>query len=361
MFLKLYPDAARAAADAADARRKADVTLGPLDGTIVSIKDLFDVAGETTTAGSAALRDVPPARHDAVIVHRLRQAGAVIIGKTNMTEFAFSAVGLNKHYGTPGNAADPSLIPGGSSSGAGVSAAEGTSDIAIGSDTGGSVRIPASLNGVVGFKPTARRIPLNGAFPLSQTLDSIGPLAGSVADCATADAVMAGEKTRPLEAFPLAGLRVGIPKGRLFDDLEPIVVAGFEQSFRLLTAAGVRFSDHAIDDLLAEMSDATKAASIASIEAAEVHADLMRTKAWSLVDPRIGNPIARRSAVPAHAYIRTMRRRAALAAAMDDRLASVDVLLLPTTPMTAPPIAPMLDDDDLYDGRTACCFGTRKS
>ena len=351
VFLKLYPDAARAAADAADARRKADVTLGPLDGTIVSIKDLFDVAGETTTAGSAALRDATPARHDAVIVRRLRQAGAVIIGKTNMTEFAFSAVGLNKHYGTPGNAADPSLVPGGSSSGAGVSAAEGTSDIAIGSDTGGSVRIPASLNGVVGFKPTARRIPLNGAFPLSRTLDSIGPLAGSVADCAAADAVTAGEEPRLLEAFPLAGLRVGIPQGWLFAELEPVVEAGFEQSFRLLTAAGVCFSDHAIDDLLAEMSDATKAASIASIEAAEVHADLMRTKAWSLVDPRIGNPIARRSAVPAHAYIRTMRRRSALAAAMDDRLASVDVLLVPTTPMTAPPIAPMLDDDDLY-GRT---------
>lgn len=349
VFLKLYPDAARAAADAADARRKADVTLGPLDGAIISIKDLFDVEGETTTAGSAALHDALSAGQDAVIVHRLRQAGAVIIGKTNMTEFAFSAVGLNKHYGTPCNAVDASLIPGGSSSGAAVSVAEDTSDIAIGSDTGGSVRIPASLNGVVGFKPTARRVPLEGAFPLSRTLDSIGPLAGCVADCAAADAVMAGEEPRGLDPFPLAGLRVGLPKGRLFDYLEAAVAAGFEQSLRRLAAAGVRFSDHPIDDLLAEMSDATKTASIASIEAAEVHADLMRTKVWSLVDPRIGNPIARRSAVPAHVYIRTMRRRAALAVAMDERLAPVDALLLPTTPMTAPPIAPMLDDDDLYD------------
>ena len=187
VFLKLYAEAARAAADAADVRRKTGSPLGPLDGAIVSIKDLFDVAGEATTAGSAILRDAAPAAVDAVIVRRLRQAGAVIIGKTNMTEFAFTAIGANPHYGMPGNAADASRIPGGSSSGAGVSAAEGSSDIAIGSDTGGSVRIPASLNGVVGFKPTASRVPLDGAYPLSHTLDLIGPLARTVAQCAAAE------------------------------------------------------------------------------------------------------------------------------------------------------------------------------
>jgi aspartyl-tRNA(Asn)/glutamyl-tRNA(Gln) amidotransferase subunit A len=137
VFLKLYSDAARVSADAADARRRAGISLGPLDGRIVSIKDLFDVAGETTTAGSAALADAPPATGDAAVVARLRRAGAVIIGKTNMTEFAFSGIGLNRHFGTPGNAADATRVPGGSSSGAGVSVAEGTSDIAIGSDTAG--------------------------------------------------------------------------------------------------------------------------------------------------------------------------------------------------------------------------------
>lgn len=157
VFVKLYPEAARAAADAADTRRKAGVTLGPLDGAIISIKDLFDVAGEPTTAGSLLLSTAAPALQDAVIVRRLRQAGAVIFGKTNMTEFAFTAIGVNPHYGTPGNATDANRIAGGSSSGAGVSVAQGTSEISIGSDTGGSVRIPASLNGVVGFKPTARR------------------------------------------------------------------------------------------------------------------------------------------------------------------------------------------------------------
>ncbi|WP_287289971.1 amidase family protein, partial [Mesorhizobium sp.] len=205
VFVKLYPEAARAAADAADARRRAGVTLGPLDGTILSIKDLFDVAGEPTTAGSLLLGTAAPALRDAVIVRRLRQAGAVIFGKTNMTEFAFTAIGVNPHYGTPGNATDAGRIAGGSSSGAGVSVAEGTSEISIGSDTGGSVRIPAALNGVVGFKPTARRVPRDGVFPLSDTLDSIGPLARTVAECAAADAVMAGEEFAALVPLPLAG------------------------------------------------------------------------------------------------------------------------------------------------------------
>jgi len=200
VFPRLYAEQARAAADAADARRRDGISLGPLDGAMVSIKDLFDVAGETTRAGSILLADAAPARTDAPVVARLRRAGAVILGKTNMSEFAFSGLGLNPHYGTPGNAADPACIPGGSSSGAGVSVGQGTSDIAIGSDTGGSVRIPASLNGVVGFKPTARRVPLEGAFPLSYALDSLGPLARTVADCAAADAVMAGEGAAPLEA-----------------------------------------------------------------------------------------------------------------------------------------------------------------
>jgi aspartyl-tRNA(Asn)/glutamyl-tRNA(Gln) amidotransferase subunit A len=157
VFMKLYPDAARAAADAADARKRAGITLGPLDGALVSIKDLFDVAGEPTTAGSKLRRDAAPAEADAPVVARLRRAGAVILGKTNMVEFAFGGIGLNPHHGTPGSAADPSRIPGGSTSGGAVSVGEGTSDITIGSDTGGSTRIPAAFNGVVGFKPTARR------------------------------------------------------------------------------------------------------------------------------------------------------------------------------------------------------------
>ena len=317
VFLKLYADAARAAADAADVRRKAGSPLGPLDGAIVSVKDLFDVAGEATTAGSAILRTAAPAAADAVIVRRLRQAGAVIIGKTNMTEFAFTAIGMNPHYGMPGNAADASRIPGGSSSGAGVSAAEGSSDIAIGSDTGGSVRIPASLNGVVGFKPTASRVPLDGAYPLSHTLDSIGPLARTVAQCAAADAVMAGEAADPVPAAPLSGLRVGIPRGKLLDDLEPDVATAFAHSLKRLEAAGARIFDHPIDDLIAAMAKVTAPGSIASIEGAAVHADWL-TSDISDVDPRVSGPLGRRLSVPAHIYIRMLRQRGELAAAMDD-------------------------------------------
>ncbi|QRM29801.1 amidase [Microvirga sp. VF16] len=348
VFLRVYEEAARVAADAADARRHAGLSLGPLDGTIISIKDLFDVEGETTLAGSIALRDAPAADSDAIIVRRLRRAGAVILGKTNMVEFAFSGLGLNPHYGTPGNAADPLRIPGGSSSGAGVSVAEGTSEISIGSDTGGSVRIPAALNGVVGFKPTAHRVPLDGAFPLSPSLDSIGPLARTVQDCAVTDAIMAGEETRALRPHPLAGLRIGVPRGRLFSDTEPMVERAFETSLTLLSRVGARIVDHGIEDLLQEMADTTVAASIASIEASEVHADWLETKAKE-IDPRVRWWIARSGTVPAPIYIRMLRRRRALAAAMDERLSPLDVLVLPTTAVSAPLIAPLEADDKLYN------------
>ncbi|MER8828870.1 amidase [Mesorhizobium sp. M0938] len=349
VFVKLYPEAARVAADAADARRKAGVTLGPLDGAIVSIKDLFDVAGEPTTAGSLLLGAAAPALRDAVIVRRLRQAGAVIFGKTNMTEFAFTAIGVNPHYGTPGNATDASRIAGGSSSGAGVSVGEGTSEISIGSDTGGSVRIPASLNGVVGFKPTARRVPRDGVFPLSVTLDSIGPLARTVAECAATDAVMAGEEPLALIPLPLAGLRIGVPRGVLFDDTEEEVAVAFDRCVRTVELAGARLADLSIDDLLADLRGVTGRASIAAMEGAEVHADWLATGATTPVDPRVSEPLSRAAAVPATAYIRAIRRRAALVDAMDERLASIDVLALPTTPVTAPTIVSMTSDDVLCE------------
>ncbi|PTE08359.1 amidase [Mesorhizobium helmanticense] len=349
VFTKLYAEAARAAADASDARKRAGVRLGPLDGTIVSIKDLFDVAGEPTTAGSLLLATTAPAVRDAVIVSRLRQAGAVIIGKTNMTEFAFTAIGDNQHYGTPGNAVDASLIPGGSSSGAGVSAGEATSDIAIGSDTGGSVRIPASLNGVVGFKPTARRVPLSGAFPLSATLDSIGPLARSVAECAAADAVMVGEEPAALVPLALAGLRVGIPRGLLFEDTESEVATAFDRSLARIEQTGARLADVSIDDLLADLRAATKRASIAAMEGAEIHADWLVTGASVPVDPWVSEPLSRAATIPTPVYIRALRRRTALCAAMDERLASVDVLALPTTPVTAPTIVSMAENADLRE------------
>ena len=207
--LTVYAEPARVAADAADARASAGLVLGPLDGAILSIKDLFDVAGEPTRAGSTFLANASPATQDAPVVRRLRAAGAVIIAKTNMTEFAFSGVGLNPHYGTPGNPADRSRIPGGSSSGAAVAVADAMCAIGIGTDTGGSTRIPAALCGITGFKPSQRRVPTAGAFPLSFTLDSVGPMARSVAECARADAAMAAEEPPGMRARS-AGLP-GVP------------------------------------------------------------------------------------------------------------------------------------------------------
>lgn len=347
IFTRVYAERARAEADAADARRREGVTLGALDGVLVSIKDLFDVAGETTLAGSRLLADQPPAAADAPVVARLRRAGAVIIGKTSMSEFAFSGLGLNPHTGTPGNARDPARIPGGSSAGAGVAVALGLCDIAIGTDTGGSVRIPAAFNGLVGLKPTARRVPTAGAFPLSYTLDSIGPLATTVQACADADAVMRGGETGPVEPAALGGLRIGVPRGRLFADTEPAVAQAFEATLGRLSAAGARIADIDIEDILEAMRLALAAAPIAAAEAAAIHADWLESRAAEF-DPRVLQRIRSGAGVTAPAYVRVLRRRTELVAMAAARLAAFDVLALPTVPMQAPLLAPLEADDAAF-------------
>ena len=223
-FIRTFSDSARAAAEQFDLHRVA----GPLGGLPVSIKDLFDVAGERTTAGSVVLADATPANADSLAVARLRAAGAILLGKTNMTEFAFSGLGLNPHYGTPCNPYDrgSQRIPGGSSSGAAVSVTDGMAHAALGSDTGGSVRIPAALCGLTGFKPTARRVPLEGALPLSFTLDSIGSIAPTVACCARIDAVLAGAALSPVPPIDLKGLRLGVLQGYVMDGIDPSVSCG---------------------------------------------------------------------------------------------------------------------------------------
>ena len=185
-FLSVYKERALDEADACDAARRASINLSPFSGIPISIKDLFDVAGQTTTAGSHVLDEQRPAQHDAPVISKLRQAGFIIIGKTNMTEFAYSGLGINSHYGTPASPYDRQTrcIPGGSSSGAAVSVSDEMAAAAIGTDTGGSTRIPAALCGLVGFKPTAERISTEGSVPLSPSLDSIGPIANSVSCCA---------------------------------------------------------------------------------------------------------------------------------------------------------------------------------
>ena len=344
IFTQIYSASALAEASAADARAAAGICLSPLDGRIVSIKDLFDVAGEATTAGSKVRRSAAPAQSDAVIVQRLRAAGAVLIGKTNMTEFAFSGIGINPHYGTPGNAHDVTRIPGGSSSGAGVAVARGMCEIAIGSDTGGSIRIPSALNGVTGFKPTQARVTREGAFPLSFSLDTVGPLALSVQDCAMTDAVLAQQPWAPLRPRQVAGLRVGVPRGLLFSQAEAAVLDAFEQSMAQLQAAQVLVRDAALDDWLSAPFRLQEQGTLIAAEAAHIHAPLLAAGQADALDPLVLSRIRRGETIGAAHYVGVQQARAQLQPQLDAAMADYDVLALPTVPVLAPTIDSLQDD-----------------
>ncbi|MEJ0077688.1 MAG: amidase [Alphaproteobacteria bacterium] len=339
--LTVYAEAARAAADAADARATAGISLGPLDGTIVTVKDLFDVKGEPTRAGSRTETDAPAATADAPVVRRLRAAGAVIVAKTGMSEFAFSGVGMNPHYGTPGNPADRSRVPGGSSSGAAVAAADRMCEIAIGTDTGGSCRIPAALCGIVGYKPSKQRVPTDGAFPLSFTLDSIGPLARSVADCVRGDSVIAGEEYVPLKPAPVAGLRLGVPQGLLTTEWDNTVGTRFGAARKKLADAGVRVTDEPML-LVDEMVAVNAKGGLAPAEAFAIHRERLARRANEF-DPNVRMRIERGGNVTAADYVDMMQARSRLVRAMDAQLSSFDAWMMPTTAIVAPTIAEMQD------------------
>src|SRR3954449_4327861 len=239
-FLHVDKESAIVAAEAMDRLRRANAAPSPFAGIPVSIKDLFDIKGQVTRAGSRALEDSAPAEADATVVARLRRAGFVVIGRTNMTEFAYSGIGINPHYGTPKSAWNrgDGHVPGGSSSGAAVSVVDQMAHGALGTDTGGSCRIPAAFNGIVGYKPTQRRVPLDGGVPLSFTLDSFGPLARTVACCATLDAVLAGEPIAPVRPRPIKGMRLALPTTTALDDLDEAVARTFERAVDSLARQG---------------------------------------------------------------------------------------------------------------------------
>jgi aspartyl-tRNA(Asn)/glutamyl-tRNA(Gln) amidotransferase subunit A len=343
--LTIYREQATAAADAADARAKAGISLGVLDGTIMTIKDLFDVAGEATRAGSKALADeAKAAAVDAPVVRRLRAAGAVIVAKTNMSEFAYSGIGANPHFGTPGNPADRKRVPGGSSSGAAVATADGMCEIAIGTDTGGSCRIPGALCGIVGYKPSRQRIPTDGAFPLSYSIDSIGPIARSVEACAKADSVMAGESFLPLDPTPLAGLRIGVVQGAPLENLDETVAKRFPDAIGRLKQAGARISEEILS-LLGDMVQVNSKGGVQPAEAFTVHRDLLSRRA-DAIDPNVRARLERARNISAADYIDMVRQRARLIRAMDARMADLDVLAMPTTPIVAPTIQEVAGADD---------------
>ncbi len=333
--LTIYAADARAAADAADVRIKSGSSRGPLDGAIVTVKDLFDVKGEVTRAGSRVLAARgKPADADAVIVQRLREAGAVIVAKTNMTEFAYSGLGANPHFGTPGNPADRKRVPGGSSSGAAVAVGDGIGEIAIGTDTGGSTRIPAAFCGVTGFKPTVKRVPRAGAFPLSYTLDSIGPIARNVADCANADAVMAGETPTPLTPPALKDVRAGFVQGYPIDGLDDIVGKAYPLALAKLASNWKSGADITLN-ALEIMHTVNGRGGVAPPEAYAVHRTLL-TEAGEGVDPNVRMRLLRSENVSAADYIQNLRDREKAIAQMDAVFDQVDVLVMPTVQIVAP-------------------------
>lgn len=346
-FTRVYDDQALAAARASDRLRAAGLARSAIDGLPVSIKDLFDVAGETTLAGSVAREGEPAAVADAPVVQRLRAAGAVIVGKTNMTEFAFSGLGLNPHYGTPLNAWDrvAGRIPGGSSSGGAVSVTDGMAVASIGSDTGGSVRIPAALCGLVGFKPTARRVPLQGALPLSASLDSIGPIAPSVACCAQLDAILSGQDLAPSRAA-LRGLRLAVPLTVALDGMDDHVARSFRAALDRLSAAGALVQELELP-AFARLATINAKGGLTAAEAWWWHRDLI-ARAGAKYDPRVVSRILRGKEISAADYLDVQQARSVWTAEVERALEGFDALVLPTVPVVAPKVAELAASDDAY-------------
>ena len=345
-FLQVDAEGAREAADYSDLLRKKGVRRSPVDGLPVSLKDLFDVAGEVTRAGSRILEKSQAKRTDAAAVARLRAAGAVFIGRTNMVEFAFGGVGLNPHYGTPRNPWDrrAGRVPGGSSSGAAIAQADGMCVMALGSDTGGSVRIPAALCGLAGFKPTARRVPLEGAFPLSFTLDSIGPLANTIGCCAAYDAVLSGEAAS-LPEFSVKGLRFVLPRSSVLADLDGAVERTFGAAIERLRKAGAIVEERPAP-VFDRRSEYFARGGFAAAEAYHVHRPHLARLAGC--DPRVSARILLGKDFPAADYVALREQRAAAVRQFEALAAPFDALVMPTVACVAPTIAEAGANDEDY-------------
>lgn len=342
-FLLVDEEGARDAARAMDALRRAHAEPSPYAGIPVSIKDLFDVQGQVTRAGSRALDGAPAAR-DAAAVARWRRAGLVLIGRTNMTEFAFSGLGINSHYGTPANPWDRPgrRIPGGSTSGGVVSVTDGMAHGALGTDTGGSCRIPAALCGITGWKPTQARVPADGVVPLSPTLDTVGVLGRSVGCCAILDAILAGGEPRnvePLDRPP----RLAVVRNYVLDDTDDAVAAAFDRALRALESAGAELVDLELPEL-DWIPDMNAGGGFAAAESFAWHADLIAERA-ELYDPLVLPRIRRGEQQSARDLIVLRERRAELIHAVTRRLDGFHAFICPTVPRVAPPLAELQDAD----------------
>jgi aspartyl-tRNA(Asn)/glutamyl-tRNA(Gln) amidotransferase subunit A len=343
-FLHVDAEAAIEAAEAMDRLREVKAAPSSFAGIPVSIKDLFDIKGQVTRAGSRALEDSAPATADAPVVARLRRAGFVVIGRTNMTEFAYSGIGINPHFGTPKGAWQRSTghVPGGSSSGAAVSIVDGMAHGALGTDTGGSCRIPAAYNGIVGFKPTQKRVPLDGGVPLSFSLDSFGPIARTVACCAVLDAVLANESVTPLQPRPIKGVRLAVPTTVALDEIEDAVAQAFERALEKLAAEGALIERIAVPEFL-DVAPMSAKGGFAAAESFAWHRYLIAAKG-DIYDPRVASRIMRGESQSAADYIDLLGARKSLIARTEQRIAPYDALVLPTTANAPPRISDMKDD-----------------
>jgi aspartyl-tRNA(Asn)/glutamyl-tRNA(Gln) amidotransferase subunit A len=343
-FIHVDKDAALDGADAMDRLRKAKAAPSPFAGIPVSIKDLFDIKGQVTRAGSRALEDSAPAETDATVVARLRRAGFVVIGRTNMTEFAYSGIGINPHYGTPKSAWNRSVghVPGGSSSGAAVSISDQMAFGALGTDTGGSCRIPAAFNGIVGFKPTQRRVPLDGGVPLSFSLDSFGPIARTVRCCAVLDAVLADEPVIPLQPRAIRGMRLAVPTTTVLDELDDAVARTFDRALETLSRQGALIERIAVPEFL-DVAQMNAKGGFSAAESYAWHRYLIASKG-DIYDPRVASRIMRGESQSAADYVDLLGARRSLIARIAVRLAPYDAMILPTTANTPPRIADLADD-----------------
>ena len=355
VFLMADAEGAIEQADYIDSMRRKGRAPSRYAGIPVSLKDLFDVAGQVTAAGSTILRDAEPARQDATCVARLRAAGFVFLGRTNMTEFAYSGVGLNPHYGTPKSVWDRASgrIPGGSSSGAGVSVGDGMAYMGLGTDTGGSCRIPAAFNGVAGYKSSTGRVPKDGVFPLSATLDTVGPLANSVQCCSIVDALMAGDRSGAVSPRDPHSLRFGILQHVALDAMAPEVATAFDAAVQVLGKAGVQLAEVGFPEL-AELPSINSRGGISACEAMDVHAKMLE-RHGDAYDQRVRTRILSGNTVTGPELVGIYRRRREMIAKFARLASGLDGFILPTVPIL-PPMISEVDDNERYGPLNFLCL-----
>lgn len=350
VFTRLTKERAFEEARAASARIRDGRSLGQLDGIPIAWKDLFAMQGLPTMAGSRVLANDPPAGSDAAVVTLLKAAGMVSVGRVNMSEFAFSGLGINPHYGTPANPAstDGHRLPGGSSSGSGVAVAAGLVPVSIGTDTGGSVRIPAAFNGIVGYKATRGRYSMQGVYPLATSLDSLGPLCRTVKDAILIDAAMRGATTPSITARSVRDLSLLVPETVMFDGAEPEVVASFEAALRHIQAAGARIRRSPVPIFTEIFELMAKHGALVTAEAYALHAKRLTGAEADEMDPRVVARARLGANISMPDYVETLAARERLIARMADILRPGELIASPTLPHVAPKVAPLIDDDDAF-------------